>query len=168
MNYKEKIMQMIKRLPEKELQGLYSTIERFYKQYQFNEVLEHNGVQISGIVEEEQEIKKRWCKVFTNNISEQKKKEIHFDQFYWHIFSYQLLPCLEGKAAMKAFDEMKKGEVYKFYQDVPALLKYSDAKDFLAEYFIDDYDAYICDTNFTWTYIQTHESHCGPYFYKLG
>ena len=76
MNYKEEIIQMIERLPEKELQGLYSTIERFYKQYQFNEMLEHNGVQISGIVEEEQEIKKRWCKVFTNKISEQKKKEI--------------------------------------------------------------------------------------------
>ena len=167
MNYQEKIMQMIKRLPEKELHELYIIIERVYKQYQFNEILESNGVQISGIVEEEQEIKKRWCEAFTNNISEQKKKEIYFNQYYWHIFSYQLLPCLEGKAAMDAFDEMKKGEVYKFYQDIPAILKYSDAKDFLAQHFTDDYDAYICDTNFTWTYIETHESECGPYFYKL-
>lgn len=166
MNLKEKIIGMIKKLPENELQGLYGTIERFYKHHQFNEMLEDNGVTITGIVEEQQEIKERWCKIFTKGISEKKKKEIYFEQVYWHVFSYGLLSCLEGQAAMQAFNEIEKGEVYKFYQGVPALLKYSDAKHFRAEHFSDDYDAYICDTNFTWTYIQTHENQSGPYFYK--
>jgi hypothetical protein len=34
---------------------------------------------------------------------------------------------------------------------------------------IDDYleDVYVVDTDFTWTYVFTHEEYCGPYFYQL-
>lgn len=28
-------------------------------------------------------------------------------------------------------------------------------------------DVYVVDTDFTWTYVHTHEEFCGPYFYKL-
>ncbi|WP_429351212.1 DUF4275 family protein [Paenibacillus sp. 4624] len=33
--------------------------------------------------------------------------------------------------------------------------------------FDEQQDIYIFDKAFTWTYVHTHESMCGPYFYKI-
>lgn len=37
------------------------------------------------------------------------------NQFRWHLFSFELLPAVQGDQARTAFDEIKKGELYLFF-----------------------------------------------------
>jgi hypothetical protein len=53
------------------------------------------------------------------------------------------------------------------YQNIPDIVfEYNNASDIVASDFDYEQDIYLFDKNFTWTYVYTHESMCGPYFYK--
>ena len=89
----------------------------------------------------------------------------------WHLFSYDYVPSLDGKAAKRAFDKLKYTEAIRFsigfserIEDVCEIGKLS-AKE------LDDsneWDVYIVAKDFSWTYVRTHErDYCGPYFCKL-
>jgi hypothetical protein len=67
--------------------------------------LENRGIMVEEWIGKGEEFRKRWAQAFTDAISPQEKQSIYFDQFLWHVFSYEKLPCLEGKAAMRAFHE---------------------------------------------------------------
>ena len=96
------------------------------------------------------------------------------NQYLWHIFSYEKMPCLEGTKARNAFDELKEKEYYIFYEDWVYDCDLSEYKGktfeilncdkINAKDFNKDKDIYIVDKNFKWTYVNTHESYCGPYF----
>ncbi|WP_235617036.1 DUF4275 family protein [Lysinibacillus mangiferihumi] len=108
-----------------------------------------------------------WDKTFAKNINEQLKKEIHYEQFKWHIFSYEKQDCLKKEDAREAFDTSSKDELYVMYQGFPIVFLYTSAKEVVSKDFDSQLDIYIFDKNFTWTYVHTHESMCGPYFYKV-
>lgn len=111
-------------------------------------------------------LKSQWDKLFARLVDAETKKKIHFGQFLWHIFSFEIIPSLVGTEARKAFDQCPKNEVYAFFQHKdeafliknPSLLKSQD--------FDMDDDIYIFDAIEKWTYIHTHEEQCGPYFYS--
>ncbi|OMF77441.1 hypothetical protein BK142_11975 [Paenibacillus glucanolyticus] len=108
-----------------------------------------------------------WDRAFAKNISDEIKKEIHYHQYKWHIFSYKKKECLEGEAARDAFDILTKNELYVMYQNSPDIVfEYKKAKDVVSANFDSEQDIYIFDKSFKWTYVHTHESMCGPYFYK--
>lgn len=89
----------------------------------------------------------------------------------WHLFSYEYVPCLEGKAARKAFDKLEYAEAIKFcigfserIEDVCEVGKLS-AKDLDED---SGWDVYVVAKDFSWTYVRTHEGdYCGPYFCKI-
>lgn len=74
---------------------------------------------------------------------------------------------MKDAAAREAFNQEVKDELYVMYQHSPDILIYSNAGNVVAEDFDHEQDVYIFDKNFSWTYVNTHESMCGPYFYKL-
>ncbi|MBY6270060.1 DUF4275 family protein [Parageobacillus thermoglucosidasius] len=126
----------------------------------------NRGIMIEEWPGKGEEFRKHWEQVFADAISPQEKQSIYFDQFLWHIFSYEKLPCLEGKEAMRAFREMNRVICYLFYQEREETYMLINAENLRAEGLRNEHDVCVVDPHFMWTHVQTHEDYCGPYFYR--
>ncbi|MGZ9583771.1 DUF4275 family protein [Paenibacillus marinisediminis] len=164
---RSKIDRILKNLPEEELIRVYFYAEHLQKEYRFKSSLNDKGVVIETIFEESENIIALWDKTFAHDISEEVKEKIYYDQFKWHIFSNWKQLCSEKKAARTAFDAEVKDELYVMYQSSPYIFLYKNAKEVVAKDFDSQQDVYIFDKDFTWTYVHTHESMYGPYYYKV-
>ena len=121
-------------------------------------------------------VKDRWLDVFAAGVSEADlgAHVLAEGNFLWHLFSWKLVPCLEGDAARQALAEAPEEGLYLFYAEhppagVPQVRPVTKAD--LAALPVDQGaveggDWYLVDREFTWTYVQTHEADCGPYFCK--
>ncbi len=158
-----------KREAENREQMLYDIIDQIDN---YNEYVEHCKLMKSkGLdfvqVENKSAIKAKWSKIFASSISIIDKNKVYFKEFRWHLFSYELLKCENNYDARICFDKAIKTDVYMFYQhsdevyriENPSLLKSTD--------FDMDDDVYVFDVKEKWTYIRTHESEFGPYFYSV-
>ena len=97
------------------------------------------------------------------------KKRVFNGGFIWHIFSFNKISqgqYLSGDDARAVFDGIDKSgaKYYLLWDDeavVKKLKKGMDAK------YIDEFEEfYVVASNWSWTYIKTHEDDCGPYFYR--
>lgn len=161
---KDKIIEILDRLPEEEQQHVLDYAVLIERRYQFNWNLFGKGVEITDVFEEAEKIIALWEYRFSSHLSEETKKSIYYDQFKWHIFSYEKVHSLTKDEARSAFDEIRKDELYLMYEGRPFITRLSNAKDVVAVDFDSEQDVYIFDTSCTWTYVHTHESYCGPYF----
>ena len=71
--------------------------------------------------------------------------------------------------ANEAFKNVSKNACYVFYQNSDYALIIENAtlvtaSDFVQKDDFDEGDIFVCDKDFTWTYVNTHEASCGPYF----
>ena len=113
-------------------------------------------------------VKERWLDVFAEGANEAElgKHVLAENNYLWHLFSYKLVPCLEGEAATAAIPQESCWQFFCEYPpaDLPRVraMAYADIAK-LPE----DLDWYLVDKDFTWTYVHTHEAACGPYFCKL-
>ena len=116
------------------------------------------------------DLRERWLNTFAADVSEEDlgKHVLVGGGYLWHIFSYNLVPCLEGDEARKALAELPDTECYRFYKEYPPqdqprikAIEMSEVSSLP-----DDLDWYLVDKDFTWTYVHTHEEDCGPYFCK--
>ena len=115
----------------------------------------------------------RWTRLFAGGISAEEKRRVGFRQYRWHIFSFGLVKAREGEAARRAFNALcLKDTAYLFFQHAgnafcvgnAFLLRAEDLE--LGSAFGRS-DAYLFDPKGGWTYVQTHEESCGPYFLSL-
>lgn len=164
---RDKIDKILDSLPKEELENVYRSIVPIKENYMFKQNLHEKGVKVTEIVDEAENIIDLWDNTFAQNISEQLKEEIYYEQFKWHIFSYEKQECLEEDVARKAFDTLSKDEFFVMYQGLPIIFLYTNANKVVSKDFDSQQDIYIFDKNLTWTYVHTHESMCGPYFYKI-
>jgi hypothetical protein len=162
-----KIDQMLDRLPEDELLQAYYLVEDVQNRYLFKKNLLDKGVVISDLFEDRKEITENWDNTFARNVSAEVKASIYYEQFRWHMFSYQKQSCLMEEAAREAFDALEKDEFYVMYQNAPEVFLFSQAQKVVAADFDLKQDIYLFDTAFRWTYVHTHEFTCGPYFYQI-
>ena len=114
----------------------------------------------------------RWLGCFAKGITQEKieKYVVATGNFLWHVFSWEMLDeelFLTGDEAKKAYDKAdKRNAVYiEWFEDdeaksLPDSLGTAAGIDEMTE-------AYVAAQDFSWTYIKTHESSCGPYFMKL-
>ena len=116
------------------------------------------------------DLRERWLDTFAADVSEEDlgKHVLVGGGYLWHIFSYNLVPCLEGDEARKALAELPDTECYRFYKEYPPqdqprikAIEMSEVSSLP-----DGLDWYLVDKDFTWTYVHTHEEDCGPYFCK--
>lgn len=163
---REIINHILDSLPEEELAKIHYLLQIIEEDYLFRKSFTDKGVRITESTEP-QSITKAWDRIFANNISEETKQAIFYDQFKWHMFSYEKQDCLKRDEARIAFDAVPKDELFVMYQSLPYVLQLSAAKDVVAADFDSQQDIYIFDRDYTWTYVHTHESQCGPYFYNL-
>ena len=113
-----------------------------------------------------------WLSHFANGISREniKKYVVSAGNYLWHVFSWKLLDkkvFLTGNSARKAYDKIDKHNALyiDWFEDnetkeLTAKLNTANALDEMIE-------IYVVAPDFSWTYIKTHESMCGPYFMKL-
>jgi len=113
-----------------------------------------------------------WLNNFAKDVSRNdiEKYVVSTGNYLWHVFSWELLDekaFLTGDSARKAYDKIDKHNALyiAWFEDyetnrVTANLNTADALDKMTE-------VYVVASDFSWTYIKTHESMCGPYFMKL-
>lgn len=135
-------------------------------------LLKSKGILVSKLIGKRDELRKQWEEAFAKHLSKSQKRKIYLHQHLWHIFSYNKLSCLDEQKARDAFNKVKKNGCYIFYYDNQNVLLLGNARSLRAEDLIKDVDdfledVYVVDTDFTWTYVLTHEEYCGPYFYQL-
>lgn len=140
-----------------------------YDYKQFCEELLERGIRFTPV--NDRTTKAKWTKLFAASVPKEKRKEVHFEQFRWHLFSYKLLDALTEDDARAAFDAEPKDAVYLFWQHTKKAYLIENAHLLKAEDLDHDFiphpDIYLFSPKGKWTYIHTHESMCGPYFYKL-
>jgi len=123
--------------------------------------------------EDAKTLRKRWLDAFAGGVSEADlgARVLAEGNYLWHIFSWELVSCLEGDAARRALEEVPQETVYLFYYEyppegVPLSRQLTKAEALVLpepETFFGS-DWYLVDKDFTWTYVHTHEAACGPYF----
>lgn len=113
-----------------------------------------------------------WLNHFANGISREniEKYVASTGNYLWHVFSWELLDknvFFAGNSARKAYDQIDKHNALyiDWFKDdetknLTTKLSTANALDEMTE-------IYVVASDFSWTYIKTHESMCGPYFMKL-
>lgn len=112
-------------------------------------------------------IKANWSKLFAGEVNSDEKRKIGYENYKWHIFSFQKVEALSDSKARQAFNKCKKEKVYVFYQHKDEAFYIENAQMLRSADFDSDYDIYIFDMVKKWTYVHTHEAQCGPYFYHI-
>ena len=123
---------------------------------------------------------KKYQDTFFSNLTEKDKKEIYFNQYMWHAFSYDKIRCLKGEDAINEFEKMSKNEVYIFFEHDDVVL---EEKNITLNKLFESlenseeigYDCYVVSKDFTWTFVTTHETQyndgiyhdIGPFFKKI-
>ncbi|MDQ0112334.1 DUF4275 family protein [Paenibacillus harenae] len=133
---------------------------------QFIVTLEDNGIIATMEKGKGQELRDRWGRLFARGMDISARMEIHMEQYLWHLFSYEKLPCLMNEQAEDAFHAQEKQDCYIFYQGREQVLFVANAAKLTADILRHEQDVYVVDRDFTWTYVNTHESDLGPYFYQ--
>lgn len=165
-SYKEQINKIIDQLPEDKVLDVLLAAEFAKERTDFVQSFNNKGVIVTEIIGGRQDFKDKWEREFTNTIPEKVKEDISFESFLWHIFSYEVLKCIEKEDSIVAFNNMEKGSCFVFYQHLDLVYKFENASSITAADFENEQDVYIVDEDYTWTYMNTHEAECGPYFYK--
>ena len=140
-----------------------------YDYKQFCKELVERGIRFTPV--NDRTTKAKWTKLFAASISKEDRKKVYFEQYKWHLFSYKLLDAMTDDVAREAFNAEHKTSVYLFEQYSKNAYLVENAHLFKAADFDHDFipfaDFYLFSPEGKWTYIHTHESMCGPYFYKL-
>ncbi|MCD9025053.1 DUF4275 family protein [Cohnella silvisoli] len=127
--------------------------------------LKNIGVEIIELNKWDQYLRGMWDYHFATGLSASEKMIIYMDQFLWHLFSYKKIECLKKIEAKTASNNLNKQTCYIFYQNQSRTFILENPMHVKAEHFEQENDIYIVDKEFNWTYVQTHEEQCGPYFY---
>ncbi len=114
------------------------------------------------------ELIEKWLSIFGDRVDKGLIEEYvtSYGNHLWHLFSWKLVPCLEGDEARTEFNKLEYLKAIKFYdghskhiEDISTVSKVS----------VDELDhdpgndVYIVAQDFSWTYVRTHEDCCGPY-----
>ncbi len=115
---------------------------------------------------------RKWDAFFASSISQEEKRKIYYNNFKWHMFSYEKIEALKGDEATCAFDCCEKESAYVFIQCTDEAWRIENAQlltsaDLGVDYSFERADVYIFDVNGKWAYARTHESDCGPYFLRI-
>ena len=96
----------------------------------------------------------------------EEKSSIYINDFLWHACSYNKINNISGKRAIQLFNKESKKNIIIFYQENNNAFYLEDIEELSYSDIKNEIDIYICDINFTWSFIITHEKMCGPYFLK--
>ncbi|RDY30274.1 DUF4275 family protein [Lachnotalea glycerini] len=114
-----------------------------------------------------QQLLEKWISIFADDIDDDVKERIYIDDNLWHIFSYKRKNSFEGNKAVLEFDNKYKEKIYIFYQNNENIYMINNASNLKFTDLAGQEDIYIVDESFLWTFIITHETINGPYYYTI-
>ena len=138
---------------------------------EFTNIFEKLGIEYSKLSANEIDAyKRKWVDAFSPNDAD--KKEIKklclskkkYTPFLWHIFSFEILDSEEN--AEEFYNNTNKTNCVLISNVDEFGFVLSNADKLTADLLNDFIDVTISDKALSWTYCKTHESMCGPYFYK--
>lgn len=124
---------------------------------------------IRAVAEDAAPIKEAWDLAFGEAVPD--RDTVFYEQFRWHLFSYNKLPAKAGDDAREALNEKNSQRLHLFWQETDDAWEMRNAFDLDAA----DVDAmaeaagsdlYVFDAEGCWTYVITHEAACGPYYFQ--
>ena len=124
---------------------------------------------IRAMAEDAASIKEAWDLAFGEAVVD--RDAVHYDQFRWHLFSYEKLAAKSGDEARAALNEKQSQRLHLFWQEGDDAWEMRNAFD-LDDVTVDqiaeatDRDLYVFDAEGCWTYVITHEAACGPYYFQ--
>ena len=134
------------------------------------ETLAENGLEFRKMGKREYErYRDEWLKRMTPGFADEKNVREHClgeGCFLWHLFSYSYAHALEGAEASAEFDITKKCKSILICSCEETGYVLSHTYKLKAETLEKLRDVIVTSANFAWTYCKTHESDCGPYFYR--
>ena len=137
----------------------------------FKTTFERLGVNYSELNKKEIEnYKQNWVETFSPCGANKKKikklclSKRKYTPFLWHIFSFDFLTSEEDPSVCYNNADKTKCVLISNVDEIGFVL--CDAEKLTAEILNDFIDVTISDKAFSWTYCKTHESMCGPYYYK--
>jgi hypothetical protein len=89
------------------------------------DALKKKGMFVKKLPNQGELFRKRWENEFASALSASQKKKIYMDQFLWHAFSYEKLPCLQGEQAIQAFEHQAKNDCYLLFEHDERVLQLS-------------------------------------------
>lgn len=108
------------------------------------------------------ELKEKYIKIFYKDLTEKDKEKMHLNDYLWHAYSYEVVPCIKGVEAVKEFMKKEKNDVYVFclYNGYVEEIKDLTYEKLLSMIYWDKIysDCYVVDKNFKWTFVYTHET----------
>ena len=152
----------------------YDVHVREYAYQQAVHVLINRGIIFEPV--DREPIVTEWDSQFDSLVSTDAKQSAqHYtNQFRWHLFSFELLPAIQGDKARTAFDKWNKQELYLFFDYADEayrvknahLLTSKDVESLRENSSLDHSDMYFFDPLNSWIYVKPHEEYCGPYFFQ--
>ncbi|MDD3242482.1 MAG: DUF4275 family protein [Eubacteriales bacterium] len=111
----------------------------------------------------------KWLGVFGKGVDEKIIREhvTSYGNHLWHLFTWGGVSCITGDAARIAFDKLPCTEVICFSGGYSNSMEGLTTGKKLCANALDnskESDIYIVATDFSWTYVRTHEASCGPFF----
>ena len=113
------------------------------------------------------ELESIWNQTFTNKLTQKEKDDISFNQYMWHVFSYEKIDCLKGIDAKNAFNMANKDKVYLFYPQLKLAYVISNANDLNVNDLRTCSEVYVMDIENRLTFVYTHEGGEFVYFYEI-
>lgn len=166
------LSEVTRNLHENGPQGVMTDYEaKFYQDgLPINRLVATMGPYVPSLPDQIDALTRRYLDAFAPNVSDRDigRHVLSGGNYLWHLFSYELVPAMEGEAARQALSAVEDPEVCLFYREYPPegvpLLQTISREQALREDEIPGTDWYLTDPSFTWTYARTHEADCGPYF----
>ena len=124
---------------------------------------------IRAVAEDAADIKEAWDLAFGEAVAD--RDTVYYDQFRWHLFSYEKLAAKSGDDARAALNEKQSQRLHLFWQEGDDAWEMRNAFD-LDDVTVDQIaeatgrDLYVFDAEGCWTYVITHEAACGPYYFQ--
>lgn len=146
-----------------EAQSVILDRKRYEEKLARIDAIRAKGIEVRMDESKFQLVKSKWIDCFAGNLTEGCKADIYMENVLWHICSYNKVKCYDGDAARKIFNLLDKENVHAFEaSEPPQVLFYKGASQLKDTDFDKEYDFYVVDDQYTWTYIKTHAS-LGPY-----
>ncbi len=127
------------------------------------DALSERGVELTELSpKERKELDQKWNVTFASQVKKQQGVYV-YRGFRWHAYSYEIVPCLQGEAALKEYLAQARAPYYLFDEsmDICGLCK---AGRYLDLTWIGD-DVYVVHHKLRWSMAFTHEQpYLGPFF----
>ena len=110
----------------------------------------------------------KWLSVFGEGVDKQIMKENVCApcNYLWHVFTWGNVAALAGEDARRAFDALSYTEAIRFCDGYSCEIRDVSVVGRLSAENVETdggRDVYITATDFSWTYVRTHEEGLGPY-----